>query len=152
VKSCIILDIMTLLQLFNLLLVWLFFGMICMHFAKKKGKNPRLWFVIGTLAGIFGLLLVLLLPNKNRQKRKGPPLKRVEPPKRTDAHLKRWYYLDSEHKQVGPMEFTDLTETWKKKSLQKDSFIWSEGMEEWKRLDELPLVVQELDSTEPPQR
>jgi len=138
---------MSILQLLNIAVIWLFWGFLNAHFAKKKGKNPRLWFTLGILFGLLSLPILLLLP-KGKLRREAPAAKKTPPikaaPKRTDAHLKRWFYLDPEHKQIGPMEFTDLAKVFKEKQLGKESYIWGEGMTTWQQLTQLPELEQEL--------
>ncbi len=50
-------------------LVFFFVFVICMltcHvLAKKKGRNPVAWGVTGAVLGPIGIILVLLLPDKN---------------------------------------------------------------------------------------
>ena len=139
------------LQLLNLAVCWLFCGVLNAHFAKKRSKNPYLWFVLGALFGLVALVILFILPKGKLKKmpflkpkphaKKSMPLAAL---KRTDAHEKRWYYLDAEHKQVGPMEFTDLTKVFKEKQVGRESFIWGEGMADWKKLTELPELEKEI--------
>ncbi len=84
-------------QLLNLLLFWLFFGILSSHLAKKKGRNPRIWFFIGLLFGAFGVALLYLLPLFEKLKAK----KAVVQPKPLPPQSQRrdfWSYLDTTHK------------------------------------------------------
>lgn len=56
-----------------------------------------------------------------------------------------WYYLDPTHSQQGPFEFLDLAKLRKEEHLSERSFVWGEGMKEWKQLSELPHLTQEMD-------
>ncbi|GIN71892.1 hypothetical protein J14TS2_23670 [Bacillus sp. J14TS2] len=47
------------------LLVLICFGLITAYFASKKGKHPLLWFIIGGLLPIIGLIILLLLKTEN---------------------------------------------------------------------------------------
>ncbi|WP_455542956.1 hypothetical protein [Intestinibacter sp.] len=46
------------------LIIWLICAVACSTIANNKGQNPILWFLIGLLFGIFGLGVVLFIPNK----------------------------------------------------------------------------------------
>ncbi len=134
---------MSILQLFNLILFWIFFGCIASYFAQKRGRHPILWFVLGLVLGVVGILLLFVLPKKERKSRVVPP-PRLD---RSEQWLKLWYYVDAPtREQKGPMEFTELAQNWKEKQLSKESYIWGEGMGEWKKLNELPEVVKDLET------
>lgn len=131
-------------QLLNIVLFWLFFGMLTSHFAKRRGRSSLLWFFIGLFLGIFGLLTLFLLP-------KVEPSTQIQKPKllpfdkRSESWLKMWYYIDPTHVQQGPFEFPDLIKKWKEKGICEKSYIWGEGMPEWKRLNELPDLIKEIE-------
>ena len=44
------------------LLIWLLFGFICSVIASNKNRNVIGWFVLGTLFGIFSLIILACLP------------------------------------------------------------------------------------------
>ena len=136
---------MAIMQLINIILFWLFFGLLASHFAKKRGRHPLGWFFIGLSLGIIGILLLFLLPKV--EKRPQPPQKPLRPalPKRSESWLKMWYYLDPAHAQQGPVEFPDLIKKWRDKGIDEKSYVWGEGMKEWKRLSELPDLIREID-------
>jgi MFS family permease len=137
---------MGIMQLINIVLFWLFFGLLASHFAKKRGRGPLGWFFIGLFLGIIGLLVLFLLPRVEKRSSTIPqkPLIPTQP-KRSDAWLKMWYYLDTTHIQQGPLEFPDLIKKWKEKGISEKSYIWGEGMKEWQRLAELPDVINEIE-------
>jgi len=136
---------MGIMQLLNIILCGILFGLLGAHFAKKRGRPPLKWFWIVFFLGIFGFMALLFLP-KERQKRRlvNQPLKPVFP-KRSEAWLKMWYYLDPSHTQQGPLEFPDFIKKVKEKGVTETSYIWGEGMQEWKRLSELPDLIQEIE-------
>ncbi|NGX54486.1 MAG: hypothetical protein KR126chlam2_00097 [Chlamydiae bacterium] len=130
-------------QLLNLLLFWLFFGILSSHLAKKKGRNPRIWFFIGLLFGAFGVALLYLLPLFEKLKAK----KAVVQPKPLPPQSQRrefWYYLDTTHKQQGPVDFDHLTKVWKSQKIADHSYLWTDGMGDWKKLSELPDLLQDF--------
>lgn len=45
------------------LIGWTIVAFVCMQIAQKKGRNPKLWFVVGYCFGIFAVLTVALLPH-----------------------------------------------------------------------------------------
>ncbi len=104
-------------QLLNVLLFALFFGVLSAHLAKRQRRNPITWFLAGFFLGVFGVGLICLLPLLEKWKAKKKPapklpLRRPEPPQ-PPLRSELWYYLDAEHQEKGPIELSDLTETWK---------------------------------------
>lgn len=133
---------MGIMQLLNIGLFWLFFGLITSHFAKKRGRNSFGWFLIGLFLGLLGMLLVLLLPKVERKPR---PIYKP-PPQRSEAWMKMWYYLDPSYQQQGPFEFPDFIKKYQEKGITDKSYIWGEGMQEWKPLEEFPDLVKEMET------
>lgn len=138
---------MGIMQLFNLLLFWLFFGVLTSYIAQRKGRRPVLWFFIGVLFGILAATLIFFLPRPqpkagfktNLNKKTSIPINL----QRSDAWLKMWYYLDPAQKQKGPIELPDLIKIVKGKEITENTLIWGEGMSEWKPLSQVPEVLQE---------
>ena len=128
-------------QLITVLLFSGVMGLLCGHLAGKKGKRPPLWFFMGFLFGIFGLILLYIVPSFSKEEKKQPAYIAPKPVERSDAWIRMWYYLDPTHKQVGPFEFPDFIEKVKQKCVAKETFVWSEGMKEWKKLSDLPEEV-----------
>ncbi|MCH9703445.1 MAG: DUF4339 domain-containing protein [Chlamydiae bacterium] len=127
-------------QLIHLLLFSGVMGLLCSHLAKKRGKRPLVWFLMGFLFGIFGLILLYIVPTFSTQEKRAAykPLKPVE---RSDAWIHMWYYMDGSHEQAGPLEFPEFIEKVKSNAVQRDSLVWSEGMKDWKKLSDLPEEV-----------
>ena len=129
-------------QLLNVILFWLFFGVLCAFLAKRQGKRQWIWFLIGIFLGLLGVILILTLPfieKRLRRKRSAKP-KVPPPPRRHDL----WFYLDSAHRQQGPLPFADLAKEWKDKGIEEETFVWSDGMEEWKHLRDVPDLFKDL--------
>jgi len=137
---------MGIMQLINILLFWLFFGLLAAHFAKKRGRRPLGWFFIGFFLGFIGILILFLLPKIEKAELQPAP-RPLRPllPKQSESWLKMWYYLDPVHAQQGPLEFPDLIKKWKENGLNEQSFIWGEGMKEWRRLSEMPDLLKEIE-------
>lgn len=134
--------LMGIMQLLNLILFWVFFGCIASYLAKRRGRNPLAWFFLGLFLGVLGVLLVAILPNRLHKPRTPPSPAR---PQRSEVWLKMWYYLDPAHAQQGPLDFPDFAKLRRENHLTETSFVWGEGMKEWKRLAELPDLIQEMD-------
>lgn len=129
-------------QLIYIVIFWILFGFLTAYIAKRRGRDPLIWFPLGILFGFMGVLLALILPKQQKKMHVPPPLLR---PRRSDVWLKLWYYLDPTHQQQGPFDFPELAKLRKNKHISEGSFIWGEGMKEWTRLSELPDLIQELD-------
>ena len=125
-------------QLINVFLFSGIMGLLCSHLAKKKGKRPPIWFAMGFLFGIFGLILLYIVPTFTKAEQKKPAYQPPKPMERSDAWIRMWYYLDPTHKQEGPFEFPDFINKVREKHVAKETLVWSEGMDEWKKLSELP--------------
>jgi len=149
IKSCMLYYILTMgiWQLINLVLVWAFFGFLASHIAKRRGRDPRVWFLLGFILSVFGVVLVYVLPSRLASKRaEFKPQARFE---RSDAWMKMWYYQDpATREQKGPIEFPELAKTWKEKALNDSSLVWGEGMAEWKPLAQLPDIKKELETSQ----
>lgn len=135
---------MTILQLLNVFLFWIFFGFLASFLAKRKKRNPLTWFLIGLFFGVIGVVVAFLLPALPSRHPITAPLPPTRPI-RSDIWLKMWYYLDPSHQKQGPFEFSDFAKIWKEQGISETSFVWGEGMgEEWKRLVDLPELAQEI--------
>lgn len=129
------------------------------YYASRKGRNPFIWFVIGTLLGIFAPLILMFLPTIKSEadrvegeptmlvSRPDPSLhqEQVPPPPPTPEELKRqqeenklWYYLDQNHQQEGPVSIVALRELWNTGRLELTSYVWADGMSQWEKVENLP--------------
>jgi hypothetical protein len=144
---------------FNMLLSFILLLVIASgtaYYASRKGRNPLLWFIIGVLLGAIAPLILLFFPTiKNEQKNNGMPTMTVSQPdpnftpvsptpptpadlKRQDEEGRLWYYLDQDHQQVGPVSIIALRELWNRGLLELNSYVWTDGMEKWEKVDHLP--------------
>lgn len=129
----------------NLVLFWIFFGFLTSYLARKRERNPRLWFLLGIFLGILGVALVLILPKK--QLKKAPVVVSEPTPVITPYMIEKksdWYYLDAQHQQQGPIAFETLVENCLNKNIQDEAFVWSAGMQEWRRLKEIPELLEKI--------
>lgn len=143
---------------------WLLIGAATAHFAKQRGRDPTIWFFIGILLGLLGLILVFIMPALNgTQTQQSPsgsggtdsisrPSSQAESVKeehslpRHDFFVKDWFYLDDARKQQGPVPFDTLKREWKEERIGHATFIWSEGMDNWKKIGDFSELKDLLDA------
>jgi hypothetical protein len=123
----------------NLVLFWIFFGFWSSYLAKKKERNPTLWFGLGILLGVVGVILIAILPKPVKKMLRRPVV--VEPMKELPLP-KIWFYLDRERKAQGPYTTLELKNALDR--LNQTTFMWCEGMENWKKMKELPELQKEV--------
>jgi hypothetical protein len=113
----------------------LLFGLSTAWFAHNRGRNPYLWFSLGFLFGLLGVLAFffpLTSQRKSREVVPEIPQPYIEGPR--DAF---WYYLDEERQQKGPMSFDAFSRIWRRGEMPPTTLVWHEQLEEWKPLQEL---------------
>lgn len=133
-----------------------FFGMMCSNLARNRGKKPQLWFQLGFFFGILALILLYILIWKEKWSSKQtfaeegalPPSSGLG--KETlltvgkalvTLEERDWYFLDPQNNQKGPISFYELKTKLAEGILsEKATFLWSEGMDKWKPLIELPYL------------
>jgi len=109
-------------------------GGIAAYLAKRKKKDPFLWFCIGAFFGLLGVLYLYFFA-KPAKKTEEPPLSTVV--KASTLPQKFWYYLDQENHQFGPMSFEALNQAWKDGKVSINTYVWNEDLESWKPFGEL---------------
>lgn len=129
------------------------------YYANRKGRNPLLWFIIGVLLGIFAPLILLFLSSVKpvdsdiptmSVSNPDPSLDQLDqaPPQvnlqSSEEENKLWYYLDQNHQQIGPVSIIALRELWNRGQLEITSYVWSDGMEQWQKVDSLPELKKGL--------
>nr|WP_283248344.1 DUF4339 domain-containing protein [Parachlamydia sp. AcF125] len=104
------------------------------------------------LFSLFGLLVLFLLPDlsgKNEVRPKQNPnfvdseeelleLRPVE-------WSKEWYYVNTGKQSVGPVSMSTLVKLWKAGQIQLATLVWSEGMDGWKKIEDLRSLKTCLD-------
>lgn len=123
--------------------------------AYLRGKNPWLWFAIGFFFGILSPIFLLFFTAHpqapaSRESAKEFPSEEgfqekqiLQPPHFNDDKV-LWYYLDNEHRQMGPVTLMTLKELIEKEVLHKKTYVWTQGMGNWKKIEELPELSVEL--------
>jgi hypothetical protein len=57
-----------------------------------------------------------------------------------------WYFDGGEGRRMGPLPFDDLRAAWRRSEVGPETFVWTEGMADWKRVRELPGMTHDLAS------
>jgi hypothetical protein len=118
---------------------WFLMGSASAYYAKKRGRNPYVWFGLGLLFGLFGLIFLFILPKRVEEK----PAVVVEKipdlfsPRASNEPVMFWYYLDDENKQQGPMSPTAFECAQADGRVKSFHYVWNTQMENWKKLEEI---------------
>ena len=115
------------------ILIAALFGLISSYVAFKRKKNPYLWFFIGFLLGALGIFAVIFLSDFAKKRKTKKRLTRLIFDGPQD---KLWFYLDAEHKQVGPISFQSLGENLRQGIINSQTFVWHENLNSWKKIEE----------------
>lgn len=125
-------------------ILWILMGGATSYFANQRGRDPFAWFLIGMLLGLLGLLLLFLLPAiENTEDEKEDEfevegLTELIPPSPTECYrFKDWFYLEDGN-QLGPLSFQAFRKVWLQGKVSDETFVWSEGMENWRKVQDLP--------------
>lgn len=138
-------------QLFLTIALCLMIGAATAYFANQRGRDPLIWFMIGMLLGIFGFLLLFLLPPVTEEGTVDEAEEvyeaKAEPTHRYATHeylIKDWYYYDHDRTRQGPIRFEKLKDLWKDSEINEESFVWSEGMNDWQKIENVPSLYTHL--------
>ena len=77
-----------------------------------------------------------MMPDPSSQKSPPVQLTTVEIEKKVEED-KLWYYLDQNRQQVGPVSLIAVRELWNRGQLELTSLVWTKGMEQWQKIDDL---------------
>lgn len=134
-------------QMFFSFIIWLLIGAATSYFANQRGRDPFIWFMIGMFLGLLGLLLVFLMPSLESREQDSEDLEEHIIESAQDSELlsnvqeyllKDWFYLDAMRQQQGPVGFEALKTVWGEGNLSEESYVWCEGMDQWKKVEEIP--------------
>lgn len=120
------------------------------YFAQARGRDPLLWFMVGMVLNVFGLLALFMLPKLNAKS--DEPLgddvdlddTQDEEGNATDENIfanyasKQWYYTDVEHQQQGPVQYKILKSIFLRGDISRNAYVWFEGMSGWQRIKDVP--------------
>lgn len=149
-------------KMFLQLLVALIFAALCADQAKKRGRNPMVWFCLGALFNLLALVAVWLLPSyaeleegteNNRDSRqslsssvseKSETNLSSDQPYMGDPRCRQWFFLEGSGVTQGPVAFRNIHTAWDKKQLSAESLVWTEGMNEWMPIRAIPALMERL--------
>lgn len=134
-------------------ILWVLIGVATGYLAGQRGRDPVIWFMIGILLGVFGLLLLFIMPAVGQDLKandtEGDDITLPVLPPTAHPHdsylIKDWFYLDSFHQQQGPVRYPELKQAWQAGKINGHSFVWCEGMVEWQKVDQLPDLNKALE-------
>ncbi len=130
--------------LFNVILFWIFFGFLSSHLAKRRGRNPVVWFSIGICLGILSVILLLVMP-RPKPKQRNIVNVRAEPVVTTlEPQEDFWYYLDSARTQMGPFTLLELHKAIDEGKLTPDTYVWKAGFADWMLLSSVPELIKKF--------
>jgi hypothetical protein len=141
-------------EIFISLTLWLIMGSLTAYFASQRGRDPIAWFVLGMFLGLLGLLILFLLPNltdkSENSSDEGMDESQLFEADYVDVSKeyigKEWYFLDDHREQQGPLSFESLQDEWRKNKISTDSYVWSDGMADWKRIIDLKGFIEALNA------
>lgn len=121
------------------------FGWGCSYLAAQKGRDPKVWFLAGFFFGLLGLIVLMIIPDlrakESKKTEQEDQLPEVNVSEIFNPGAHEWYFLDSEGTQNGPVTFSCLEKLFEDKKISSISYVWSEGMEEWKTIEECNLFT-----------
>lgn len=138
--------------------LWLILGAATAYLANQRGRDPFLWSMgilflsfFGLFFALIGMGLLYFLPtideDENVPEKQEFSMVELIPTKHLsfdEIAAKEWFYYDSLQARHGPCPFEKIKAAWKSNELKNDSYIWSEGMENWLRVAEMPELVEAL--------
>lgn len=139
-------------------IIWLVLGASTAFLANQRGRDPLLWSLALLTMSLFGLPFALMglaflyfLPVKDEEdvpeKHEFEDSRSLHSSELPLAQIlsSSWYYYDSLRRQHGPLSFQELQQAWKKGEINKESYVWADGIVGWKKVYNLPEVVEALD-------
>lgn len=142
-------------------------GTATSYLAYQRSRDPYIWFALGMFFGILAMLALVLLPpvkskeelemdqrNKEiieRREKQMEEQEKIESAPNLEPQsieTKEWFYLDKERQQRGPFSFYVINELWESANLNAHTLVWTEGMPEWKKIQEIPELNDILERLE----
>lgn len=115
-------------------------GLLCGYLAERRQCNPWIWFFIGMMCGICGLIILFITTKKQVQALNRTTTKTILNP---NFYSIPWYYIDNTKNRQGPIDFFMLKKLIETKEISSKNYIWCEEWNEWKLLQEVPLLYLE---------
>ena len=111
------------------LIILIVIATINAYISIRKGFNWPTWFILTLLFGSLGSVILFFSNEKKIALKKAFAFPR-------DG---LWFYLTKDSKQIGPISSFRIEELFEIKELSHDTYVWKEGMQEWKKLENTPL-------------
>lgn len=106
-----------------------------------------IWFLWGVLFGVFTFILLWFLPVASKKKEKlidATPLATITPAAVVTAAAQQWYLVDLKREQQGPLSLESLKNAWQCGDLTPQALVWTCGMEQWQKVEQLPYLWEQL--------
>jgi len=120
-------------------------GCLCAILALGRGRSPIWWFVIGMILGWLGILVLFIIPPVRLGEENKEAVVDVQPLVQECSIPFNWFYLDSKKETKGPFSADELKEKWLEKVVSKDSWVWNQAIETWKKISEVPSLLEWLE-------
>ncbi|SYX09294.1 hypothetical protein C834K_0855 [Chlamydia poikilotherma] len=153
-------------------LIYILLGFLAAYLAVKKNRNPIGWFLAGMCFGFFGIIILLILPdlppkngNSTSSSDDNEPSNNIlhsiledssvisspPPVDQVPRDTEKWFYLNKEKQNVGPIFLEDLLLFLRDKEKHtaentnpEDIWVWKKGMENWERVRNIPELNEAL--------
>lgn len=151
----------------TMVLSWIIIGGVSAYIAKQRHRNPVVWFFIGLIFYLFGLLFLLILPSKKpasteQKDVKVPDIKQMNsestaladgssyPIPHNTLRISRdstieWYFIDAFSAIVGPLKLIDLRKALIERKLDLQTYLWCEEFPDWAQIKDLQNGASILD-------
>lgn len=148
-------------ELILIFLIWFVLGAATAYIANIRGRDPFLWpmgvltlSLIGLPFAVIGIAILYFLPTVEENEEDIPENREfagilpAEDLNLTFASLisSEWFYYDQLKERHGPVSFKEFQFAWKSGDLDKNSFVWMEGMEAWVKIDSVSGLQNLLES------
>jgi hypothetical protein len=132
-------------QMLIVLMFWIFWGSLTSYLAKRRGRDPVAWFLLGMALQVIALIILYVLPSLEKMETTELELNEDEqmagfefPDPVKDFQNKEWFYVNADRVQHGPFTFEELQRKWADGEMSKLSYVWADGMADWCRVVDFP--------------
>lgn len=141
-------------QMLIVLIFWLIFGSIASYLAKGRGRDPVAWFFLGVGLQLIALIILYMLPPLNKsdhdaslELNEDQQMAEFEfPDPAKDLYVKEWFFVNSDRLAQGPFSFDEMQQKWADGFMGRQTYVWSEGMVDWRRIDNFPVFESSVGS------
>ena len=116
------------------LIFWALSGIFAAVYAKKVGKNPVIWFLIGFFLGAIGIFAFMFFGKKTQK----PVEVKETVPVLPSLNLFKgsWYYAEN-GQILGPVSDYLIKEKFETNELCESTLVWHESMSDWTEIKNL---------------